>query len=174
MSLGEIENKVKAYQKQRSVLAERVEECNAKVTECKRRAMPGIKSAANKTAEARDALQREISAHPELFQKPKTLVINGVKVGYTKQPGKLSWNDDEKVCQKIEKELPDQYDVLVKTTRKPVRKALSNLAGSMLKRLGIRVEDDTDEVVVKATDSEIDKLIDRMMKDVGELEDKAA
>ncbi len=51
--------------------------------------------------------------------------------------------------------------------------AVSDLTGADLKRLGIRIEADTEAVVIKPTDSEVDKLVEALLADAERIEEAA-
>lgn len=100
-----------------------------------------------------------------MFDTPRTVVFYGIKVGLQKGKGAIEWDDDAQVVKLIEKHFPEQADVLIKTTKKPVKKALAQLTVAELKKLGIVVEETGDQVVIKSTDSEIDKLVNALLKE---------
>ena len=52
----------------------------------------------------------------------------------------------------------------------PIRKALSELTVTELKRLGVTVEEADDQVVIKPTDSEVDKLVGKLLEDAERFE----
>ena len=59
----------------------------------------------------------------------------------------------------IRKHFPDQAEILIKTTETPVRKALAMLPAADLKKIGVVMEDEGDEIVIRAADSDVDKII---------------
>lgn len=106
----------------------------------------------------------------ELFQRPKSVVFHGIKVGYKKGPGKIEWESTEQVVKLIKKHFPDQADVLVITTERPAKEALEQLCAADLKKLGVTVEESGDVVFIKDTGAEVDKLVEAFFKD--ELEEQ--
>ncbi|HRQ63918.1 MAG TPA: hypothetical protein PKZ76_03490, partial [Xanthomonadaceae bacterium] len=118
-------------------------------------------------------LHAAVEASPDLFQQPKTRTLHGIRVGWMKQRGKLEIADTASTVALIEKLLPDQVDVLIKTTKAPVRPALQQLCVRDLKRIGVAVTDDVDTVVIKAADGDLDKLIAALLDDP-ELEEAVA
>lgn len=119
---------------------------------------------AMKTAEAQ--LRSEIGAAPELFVRPRTVIFHGIKIGFAKGRGRIEWEDDERVVKLIRRHCPDQIDLLIKLTEKPVKDALQQLSAEELKKLGVTVEDTGDVVVVKPVDSEIDKALRALMREL--------
>lgn len=123
-----IEERTKGYSGARRILADRVQSLLDDIERMRRQRMPGIKRAIAEAAESQELLRREIEAAPELFDKPRTVVINGIRVGFEKGKGKIDWDDDDHVVKLIRKHFEDQFNVLVKTTYKPVKKSLAQLS----------------------------------------------
>ncbi|HOT30157.1 MAG TPA: host-nuclease inhibitor Gam family protein [Candidatus Ozemobacteraceae bacterium] len=165
MDIGTIEKMTKDYADARGTLSGRVTEMNEAIDLIKRRYLPLIKHAVNSALDRKSKLQAEIENHPELFEKPRTLTLHGIKVGFQKQRAGIDWNDDEAVVKLIRKHFPDQVDVLVKTTEKPVKSALNQLTVADLKKLGVSVSDGADEAVIKPTDTDVDKLVAKLLED---------
>ncbi len=165
MELIDIDKLAKDFAAAREVLADRVRSLESILTRIKLRRLPGIKSAANTVIEMQAVLKAAIEESRQLFIRPKTMVMHGVKLGFQKSKGKLSWSDPDQVVKLIKKHFPEQADVLIKTTETPVKDALQQLTAADLKKLGITVDETGDVVVIKSTDSEIDKFVDALLKD---------
>lgn len=171
--MEQTESLTQAYRKKYDVLAQRVESLEDEVRQMKRRRLPGIKTAVQAAAQARDVLAAHIEAHPELFERPRTVVVAGIRVGLKKGAGRIEFDDKDKVCKLIEKHFPDQAETLIRITETPVKKALSNLTTAQLKKLGCQVVDTGDEVVINPVDSNVDKLVNALLAEAEKLE-KAA
>lgn len=161
--LADIEQLTRTYADARDLLTSRVQVLQDEIEAARRRKLAGIKAAVASVAAAHDALHAAIEAEPDLFVKPRTLVLSGIRVGYTKGKGKLAFDDPAKVVALIRKHFPDQADVLVATKEEPVKKALSQLSGAELKRVGVTMTDTDDQVVIKATDDAVDKLVAQLL-----------
>lgn len=169
-----VEALTQVYAAERDQLAGLVTEIQDEVDRIRRRAMALIRERVRCVAGAHDKLHSEILEHPELWNgKRRTVVISGVKVGMAKGKGKLVWDDAEQVVKLIHKLFPDQAETLIRTKEEPVKKALANLTVAELKRLGCEVEDAADQVVIKPTDSSVDKLVDALLKDAERIEGEA-
>jgi hypothetical protein len=164
-TLGDIEKNAKTYADARAKLADVVAELNEGIDALKKQHLPAVRRALNRAAEHHEALRAMIDAAPELFVKPRTLVLHGVKLGYQKGKGGISFEDPARVVQLIRKHLPEQADVLIATKEAPAKDALANLPVADLKRLGCSVVDAGDTIVIKPTDSEVDKMVDALLKD---------
>lgn len=166
ITIATIDGMAKTYAAKRTVLSERVSALEAEILDLKRRRLPGIKSAAAEATTLQSDLRAAIEAAPQLFVKPKTYTLHGIKCGYQKGKGKLHWEDDAKVVEKIEKLFDKEtQEILIVVTRKPSKDALANLPVADLRKLGVTVEATGEQVVVKATDSEIDKLVSKMLSE---------
>ena len=164
-TLAEIETLTKRYADARDVLAGYVSTLEEKLTAAKRAALPDIKRAVARAAEREAELRAAIAAAPHLFEKPKTQVFHTIKVGFRKGTGGIDWESDDDVVARIRKQFTkDESDLLIRTTEKPIAKALSELDVATLKKLGCTVEDTGDVVVIKATDSEVEKIVNALLK----------
>ena len=178
MPLYEIETLTKSFADVRSELSEVVSALNAEIERAQRKRLASIKTMVGRCAEKRDALKVAIESEPALFVQPRTYIFHGIKVGLTKGKGGIEWEDDDQLVRLIEKQFkdqPDLLDVLIKTTKKPLAKGLAQLDVDALKKLGCTVEETGDQVVIKPTDSAVDKVVNALLKDaVDEVAKEAA
>lgn len=162
----EIESLVIEYSKARQRLIDKYNELEKAIGELKRGASGSIRKASLDVADKKQRLECVITESKELFQKPKTMIIQGVKVGFQKGKGKLEWDDNAQVVKLIRKHFPEHTDLLIKVEEKPAADALANLSVAELKKLGINVFDAGDQVVVKPVESKIDKHINELCKEL--------
>lgn len=165
-----LEDLTRDFARKRETLQDRLRDLEHELTYVKRRRLRGIRSALALTQDAQAALESQIANNPDLFVRPRTITIDGVKVGLAKGKGKVEWDDVDRVVALIDRHFGDQADTLVKVTRTPVRAALSNLTIAELKKIGCRVEETGDQIVIKPQDSELDKLVNRLLSDTQDLE----
>lgn len=114
-------------------------------------------------AQAQDALLEQVTAAPELFDKPRSITFHGIKCGWAKGKGELVIGDADNTIALIQKRLPELMDTLVKITMTPVKTEIAKLPVNDLKKIGATVIDTGDQPFVKAMDSEIDKLVSALM-----------
>lgn len=164
-SLVEIEQLTRKFDAARSELNGLVSDLHEQIEATRRDALPRLRKVVARAAESHAALKAGIEAAPELFVKPKTLVIAGIKVGFMKQRGQLDIADPDKVVELIERHFPDLEETLISTTKKPVKKALEQLTATELKKLGVNLANDTDAVVIKPVDDNVDKLVSALLKE---------
>lgn len=163
--LATIEKLTREFADRRSVLGERVGELQDEIETARRRHLAGIKRAVNGASEARDRLAAAIEAAPAVFEQRRTLVIAGVRVGYQKGKGKIDWDDEGLVIDRIHRHFPERAEDLCKVTEKPIRAALSQLSVAELRKLGCEVTETDDYVVIKPTDGEVDKLVSALLRE---------
>jgi len=173
-TLTDIEKLTKDFADARGRLVNTVSTLQDKIETLKRQYMPGIKLQVSIALEKKSVLSAAVEASPALFVKPRTVIMHGVKVGLEKGKGKIEWEDDAMVVRLIEKHFPDQAEVLIQTKKKPLKKAIANLSVAELKRIGVVVQETDDTVVIRPVDSDVDKLVNALLKDDEDAEEDAA
>lgn len=162
--IDEITAAAKKLRTQRDTLTERVVFLCDAIETAKRVSMRGIKNSVAAVAQSQAELLAAIAEAPDLFDKPRSMVLHGIKLGFKKGTGSLDWEDDAQVAKLVRKHFPEQFDVLIKTTEKPIKGALANLTVAELKRVAVTVEDTGDVVFAKDTTAEVDKLVKALLK----------
>ena len=165
-SIEDLKPLVKEYNEARDLVAGRLDACRQEQRQVIRRKWPGIASAARRKRDAEDRLRNAVEQNPELFRSPKTQTIEGVKVGFAKGRGKVVVGNN--AAELIRKHMPDRFGELVKVTEKPLASALQHLTAGELRRIGCRVEDTGDRVVVSAPKDDLDKRVAALMEEAGE------
>lgn len=122
------------------------------------------------TAEgAQSALRAEVQDHPELFDKPRTWALHGIKLGFQKGRGKIEWEiEDEALIERLRKRLGDSspaFENCVEYVATIKVDGLRELPTKDLAACGVTVEETADVVVVKAVESVTDKLVKRLLKE---------
>lgn len=163
-TMNEIEARTKVYADARTKLMEIVSTLNEGLDALKKDHLPRIRRQVQRAHELESDLRALIEQTPDLFVKPKTVVLHGVKVGFEKGKGAILFDDEDKVVQLIEKRLPDLAEQLVKTTKKPLKGGLAQLTVQQLKSIGCTVEEAGDQVVIRAVDKDVDKLVTALLK----------
>ncbi len=174
MTRTEIESLTRDYAEVRRLLAEQVDELQTELEGARRRHLPGIKVAVAQAAGAHAKLAAALAAAPELFEKPRSLIIEGIRVGFQKQKGKVEFEDEGAVIDRIRRLLPTpQAELLIRTRESVDKNAVYDLTAADLKRLGIRITDDEDAVLIKPVDSEVDRLVTALLQDAEQIEEEA-
>lgn len=166
MTFAEIETKTKAFSKANDELSELTREARAEIEPLKNKYVRRIKSSVEKVLSAKEELSEALEEAGELFVKPKTIVIAGVRIGFKKDKNKIVWDDDDKVVELIEKKLDEeQAEQLIKVEKKPIKDAIARLDAATQNKIGCRIEEGKDEVYIKPMDSEIEKFVNSLMKE---------
>jgi hypothetical protein len=165
MTLEDIEGLASQYAKAREELAGRVQALEDEVARLRRASMPAIRRALAIAQERRDVLAAAVAAAPQLFDRPRTVVLAGIRVGYQKGRGAITWDDDARVCALIRKHLPDQADQLIRVIERPLKTALAQLSTAELRRIGVQVIETGEQIVIRPVDGDLDRLIERLLAD---------
>ncbi|MDT8383026.1 MAG: hypothetical protein RRB22_01275 [Gammaproteobacteria bacterium] len=164
MSLAEIETLTRDYAESRAYLTGIITALHEELERIKHPVLPVIREGVGQSAEAHAKLKAALESSPELFIKPRTLTIAGIRIGYMKQRGKVVIADDEAVIKRMRALLPKNQADLMITVKESVHKpSVSDLTAADLKRLGISITADEDIVTIKPVDDEVDKLVNALL-----------
>lgn len=160
MNLIEIQQFTEAFSREHRALTVIVQTIESEVAAVRKRYLKRIMEQVSLTAARKAELLCALERSKDLFEKPRTRVFDGVKVGYRKLEGKIIIADENKTIEKIYQMFPDEAgDAYVKTEMTPIKDALQTLDAATLKKLGVQITADTDAVVIKTLDSEIEKIV---------------
>ena len=164
-TMFEIDKATADYARAHDALRDVMQNMEADRTELLKRHLPGLRIFVRKAAEKKAALKEMIEASVDQFEKPKTRILHGVIVGFRKGVGKIDWDDDARVVALIEKHFPDWAETLLRVKKSPIVAGLNELDVKDLRKIGVTAENTGDKVVIKPTDSEIDKLVDALLRE---------
>lgn len=128
-----------------------------------RQKLPVLKRRIAAAQAAREELAAIIGDNPDLFEKPRTVAVDGVKFGYRKLPGALTIADKARTLALIRQKLPERADSLIRVTENVSSAALKTLSARELARIGVVLGRDTDEVTIRSATGELEKLIDALL-----------
>ena len=164
--LNEIETITKEFSDANDALTGLKKELNSEIEEVRSKYFKKIKSSIEKIIAAKTELEQSIISNKHLFEKPRTMVFSGVRIGFQKSKDKITWDDDGRLISLIEKKIdPLAAKILVKTEKKPVKDAISKLDESELRKIGCKIEKGADKVLIKTLDTEIDKFVGSLVKE---------
>lgn len=163
-TMQEIEIKAKEHAAARLALTNHVILLNAEIEAVKQKRMKKLREFVASAIESGDGLLTLVSESSDLFKKPKSAVLHGIKLGFKKQPGKISFDNEEQVIKLIRKHLPELVDTLIVTTEKPSKEAMNNLEAVQLKKIGVTVTADSDVAFITDPTSDVDKIIAALLK----------
>ena len=166
-SLKEIDVIAKEYADDRQVLSDRLTGLEDELELVRRKHMPSIMNAVNKAKKSRESLYAAVDASRGLFDRPKTQTTHGIKYGLQKNPDTFRFEDENQVIKRIRKLMPDKTESLINTKESLSKTALRQLTTSELGKIGVEVLPGTEQVLVKDTNSEIDKFVNRLLEKDG-------
>jgi len=164
-TLPEIERRTKLFADAHEALAAEVRLLNDKIEAAKREHLADIRRLVGRCAERHAALRADVEAAPDLFTKPRTHIFHGIKVGWQKQKGSIQIPDPRRTIDLIYKHMSGLADTLIRTTETPDKTAIADLPMREAKMIGIEIVDATDEVVIKPTDSDVDKVVNALLRE---------
>lgn len=166
VNLTDIESAAKALAFSREKLTVTVDGLNETIERAKRETLPQIKRLVAQCAERSADLSNLIDQGRDLFVKPRTVIFHGIKCGLEKGKGKIEIDDEDRTIGLIEKHFTDELQALLIDTKKTVhKKALKGLTVADLKKVGCNVEETGDVIVIRFTDTAVDKLVKALLKD---------
>jgi hypothetical protein len=122
-----------------------------------------LKSLVNATNTSQALLATAIAEHPELFEKPRTVVVDGVRIGLTTGKSGYDIPNEETTIALIKRHLGTGF---LHVRESISREALDAMDDDQLKRIGVhRKPVDPNVIVIKPTDSAVDKLVKALLED---------
>ena len=164
-NLGTIEALTKDYAEANNTLADEVKAMEKEIDSVKMKWLKRIKPLAEKTAEEKAVLFTAIDESRELFQKPRSYTIAGIKVGLQKKKGTLQIADKDKTIELIKKKLAEKAEILIKDEPKIIKKAIENLTVKELKSIGVEITKDSDDILIKSDADKIEKFINSLIEE---------
>lgn len=162
-TLQDIEKSCTKLSKARTALALKLANLNAEVDGVRQKHIAGIRSGMERVEQLTAETRALVEGAPNLFEKPKSTVLAGIKVGFQQGKERVEIPDVERTLARIEQLLPDSVGDYVQVERSPIRAALKQLPAAMLKRLHVTVVPGTDDPFVKPQDTDVEKLYQRLV-----------
>ena len=140
----------------------------------KEKYLPLIRESVAATAADKLALHTAVAGSLGLFQKPKTQIFHGIKVGFQKGKGKTEIANEETFLKRLETLFPDEAErgMYLNVQISPNKDALAGLPADVLKRLGVTITGASDAVVIKPIAGEVEKIVSALLKEAVEEEVK--
>jgi hypothetical protein len=153
------------YADARDVLSRHLDDFDSELKILRRKHLSGIKQAAGVAAQRKSELNSVIIEARAAFDDPKTQVLHGIKVGYEKGKGRVTFDDEGSVITRIDRMFGTEAEQYLIISWRPSKAALVTLDAAILKRLGVSIEDGGDQVVIRATGTDIDKLVAKILEE---------
>ncbi len=131
-------------------LAEALRGVRERQADAARDAEAELRSLAADYEASREALRAAVAGHPELFAKPRSRTVEGVKFGRRKAPDRARFRGGmEAAVARIREKLPDLADALVTVKESVSLAALRSLSKGQLRAAGAAIEEGRDEATVE-------------------------
>ena len=134
-----------------------------------RKALGGrLRALRNRIAEqsaSEEALRAAIVARPDLFVRPRTIAVDGIRFGLRKQPGTISLTDEAQTIRRLRARFPDRAETLTRVKETLDRAALRKLPAGELAQLGITIAKASDEVTIVAAQGDLDRVVAALLDD---------
>jgi hypothetical protein len=164
MDLGSIEKMTGDYASAKRDLDDLVAEIAEKTEALKREYSPKLKLVMSRIAKRHEVLYRSIAENPELFQKPKTQIFEGIKVGFMAGKGSLSMEDEQLTVELIKEHLPKQAKILIKTVEEPNVAAIKKLPTEQMELINVEIVGKEDKVVISPVDTTVGRILNSLIK----------
>lgn len=163
-SLIDIEKNCTKLATSRTTLAAKLTTLQSKLDAVRAKHVNGIRTILQRTKEQTEHLRQLVEDNPHLFDKPRTVIFAGIKVGLQAGRMRLEIPDPPATIDLIRKHL-EQPESYIAIEESPVRAALAQLPVPTLRRLKVNLIQPPDEAIVKAVDSDLDKLVKQLVGD---------
>lgn len=109
-------------------------------------------------AKAHADLNDALRVAPNLFKKPRSLAVDGIRCGYLKAPDSLDWDDEADVIARIKALRPDLAPILIRSRESLIVDALPGVDDKNLVSFGIRTVTGVDQHFITIGDNDAEKL----------------
>lgn len=146
-------------------------EIKSEVGKIEERFSKGFDLAAEKLADAEEALSKAIEESPGLYDEPRTQTYHNVKAGLQKEHDSYDIIDQDKTVKLIKELMPEHSGTLIKVTESVIIEPLKNFGEDVLKEVGINFVEGKDKVTISIVKPKVAKEIKKAfgkspMKDV--------
>lgn len=149
------------------LLAAEMRDMQAQIDGIKNAHLPAIRALVVRTKASHAVLSDAIMANVAVFESPRTRQMHGFKVGIRKQVGSMVFIDQEKAIKLVEKMLPELAETVIDVKKSINKAAAGQLSARDLKSIGGEITDPVDEVVIKPTAGDVEKLVNALIDEKG-------
>ncbi|MDO8931851.1 MAG: hypothetical protein Q7U97_05610, partial [Rhodocyclaceae bacterium] len=126
---------------------------------------PTVDAYAAAEAKAHAVLEGMLIAAPHLFKTPRSVTVDGVRVGYKKEPDSLDWDDEAAVIARIRSLKSALAPTLIRSQESLIHAALEGLAAADLPALGIRQITGADASFITINDNDAERMVKTIIAD---------
>ena len=149
-----LEAKTKEYMQHLAKLNATSEKIRKKIKSVTDRHIDELSSTLDEMKKLEAEIREETKANKHLFKKPKTRILNGIKIGFRKGKGSIVISDEENCIKKIKRYYKADIDTLIQQKESLLKSGLEQLDAKKLKKLGVTIKQAAYQVefVVYVTD----------------------
>lgn len=163
--MREIEDLTTSYSQDYNEFAQVKRDIDNELARIKTKYGTRLNSLSQQLADKGAALTEAISNNPDLFDKPKTRVFAGIKVGFRKGTDTVEIHDEDTTVKLIEENFPkEKSETLIKVEKSVIKSALKTLEKDELKKVGCDQKKGEETVVIASIESAVDKFITALYK----------
>ena len=163
-TMQDVELQTRAFALAKQHLDEIMNELTLETETLKKKYVPRLRQTMNNVTALHNDLYRLIAENPQLFDKPRLQLIDGIRVGLKVGKGTLQIDDDEATIKLIKKHLADQADILIKTTEEPAKAAIKKLDEKSMRLINVSIVGKEDHVVIEEADTQLNKILSSLLK----------
>ena len=115
-------------------------------------------------------MRAAILARPDLFVRPRTVAVDGIRFGLRKQPGSVSVGDEAQAISRLRELFPNRAVGLIRVKESLDRAALRKFPAAELAQIGVTMEKATDEVAIAAASGDLDRVVAALLDDAAHME----
>ena len=163
MTLAEIERLTAVYASRRAALREAASEVQAALDAARRAGRPRVVRRAAACAAARDELEAALSSAPDLFRRPRTRVLGGIRIGWRRPPARVEIPDEAHTIAALRRRFGSDAAQYLREKVTVARAAVRGLPARVLTALGVAVVEPEDAPFVSAPDDDTDRLVEALL-----------
>lgn len=166
-TLSDLEKFAEIYARDHQLLSELVAALQAEMAAVKARQLARLRTAVIFAQTSKAVLHTAVAESAALFERPRTQIFHGIKIGLAKGKGRLEISDEAATLAKIRQHFGREADRYLRTSITPNKEALAQLPAAELKKLGVTLTDSGDTVVIKPMNSEVEKTVASLLREDG-------
>lgn len=137
-----------------------------RVLDCVLELAPSLREAAGAERDCAEALRAAVEGAPELFAKPKTRVVHGIKYGWQAGKASIEIPDEAKSIRLIREHADEaQQHLLIRTVESVHKPSVLDLEARWLRKFALIQRPGEDAVVCRPIADGVDKLMSALLAD---------
>ena len=156
-TLADVERLAARFARRRAELGGCVREVQAAIDAARDAGRPTLLRRTRAAAAARDELEAALAAAPELFRRPRTRLLSGIRVGWRRPPARVEIPDEQHTVTAIRRRFGASSGQYLREKVSVARGAVRGLPARVLAALGVTVTEPDDAPTVVPADSDLER-----------------